>query len=805
MADLGGNDQFMAVMAFRDSEQRLAIGIPTEDGVVQTWYSDSANAQGKNVDWIDIAAGNLNGADTKDNMDEVVVAFKDDSKAINIMVPAAIDTPNKVTAYYRDDSSYGRGNVNYVSAAAGDLDGDGYDNEIIVVFKDGNKNLQTLILREQAGSQELKLLWSRSWTDNYRHGIAFSDFQTKITHPIDVATGDIDGDFQDEIILAFEDHNGNYSCGQYQVYGHVQILILDYIGDGSQKWSPKDINDDVWVDADPTEGCPQYSDRWGNIWPQSIGIAAADLDGDGGDEIALAYTFQNGNPGLWNSYARLWTYDYVDVSDPKYIDKKVCQNEKGDLVPCLRRTHKTTFLVDTALDKHVYDRLTLNAGDLDRDGDAEVVIGYAGWDGKLHIVTYDVEEKAIPKRKDLGISLYGAQLDEFALSMADIDADAVYGTYADNHFLAWNSYVESVVHSPPYWPGDNDYDTEAAFGISVGNGGGSGETSETSMGGSVTVKAEFDGVGPSFTAGWEKSCAVEQTDVIIETEGTTFRTIPPSVQPEKYYMDGVGYHMCPRCCYEYIENAYNTPVTICIPTYPCSEAKAGLDAWYKDRPHADPPEGVGDSWVPVGMNMARGKPSQQSSTAYSGVPERGVDGNTDGVYANGSVTFTDEGLHNWWGVDMLIIPAVHAVQMWNRTDAAPERLSDFYVFLSENPFNSEDPDVLRHDSGVWHYYHTGPAERLTTAAWSDFRDHAGKAPERSRELTGRYVRVQLTGSQNSVTGGSAGVGRALAGGPVAGQRAHNGYQKFHFDSPWWRQPGGGRGFHPQEERHPACG
>ena len=738
MADLGGNDQFMAVMAFRDSEQRLAIGIPTEDGVVESWYSDSANAQGKNVDWINIAAGNLNGADTKDNSDEIVVAFKDDSKAINIMVPAAVDAPNQVAAYYRDDSTYGRGNVNYVSAATGDLDGDGYDNEIITVFKDGNKNLQVMILREQAGSQELKLLWHRSWADHYRHGIAYSDWEMKTVHPIDVTTGDVDGDFQDEVIIAFNDNNGETKCGSAP-YGHVQLLVLDYIGDGNRIWSAKDINDQVFADVDPTEGCPwEYDDA--NLLTQTVYVAAADVDGDGRDEIALSFAFQNGWPPgskRWESFVRLSTYDYVDESEPDY---KICLNDNGNLVPCLQRRNNKIVL---HYFEYKMNRISMDAGDLDRDGMAEIALAYADYDNSLHIVTYDAKD-TINKRKDLKIRAGDEQIEKFNIAMADIDADAVYGTYANNHYLAWSSYVESVVHSPPYWPGDNDEDTEAAFGQSVGHGGGSGKTSETSIGGSVTVKAEFGGVGPSFTAGWEKSCAVEQTDVTIETEGTTYKTIPPSSQPENYYMDAVGYHMCPRCCYEYIENAYNTPVTICIPTHPCSEAQAGLDVWYKDRANADPPEGVGDSWVPVGMNFARGKPSQQSSTGYGGVPERAVDGSTDGVYANGSVTFTGEDQNSWWGVDMLIIPAVHAVQLWNRTDAAPERLSDFYVFLSENPFSSEDPDELLHDSDVWHYFHAGPADRLTTTAWSDFRDHTGNAPQRSRELTARYVRVQLT-------------------------------------------------------------
>ena len=742
MADLNGNDQAGAILAFRDSEKRIALGIPTQEGITTTWYSDQSNSQGKHVDWIDIAAGNLDGVDSGDSNEEVVIAFSDDSHAIHLIVPTEIDQPNQIASSYHDDTSDGRGKVEFVSVATGDLDGDGYDNEIITVFKDGNKNLQAMIFRIQAGSQTLKKIWARSWTDHYRHGIAYKDFLTSVghnEHPIDITTGDIDGDFQDEVILAFRDNNGSYSCGNYQVYGHVQLLVLDYTGEPSQTWRSSDIDDRIWKDVDPTAECPALSDEWGNIWPQSISVDAADLDGDGGDEIALAFTFQNGNPGYWRSYGHLWTLEQVEVSDPEY---QVCQDDNGNLIPCLqRRNHINLFGVEDA----IINRIRLDSGDLDRDGKAEIAIAWPDYKGFLHISSYDADQ-SLTLRKNHWINTRGIKVEQFDLAMGDLDSDAIYGTYANNHYTSWNSYVEAVVHAPPYWPDDNDKDTDAAFGKSVSHGGGTGQTSEDSMGGSVTVKAEFHEVGPSFTAEWEKSCAVEKTDTKIEVEGTTFKTVPPGEEPENYYMDAVGYHMCPSCCYDYIEDAFDTTVTVCLPSKPCSEGISGLDSWYKDKPHADPPEGVGDSWVPVGMNLARGKSSQQSTTEYDGEASRAVDGNTDGDFANGSVTFANGGPQPWWQVDMHIIPAVHAVQLWNRTDAAPERLSDFYIFLSEAPFNSNDPDVLLQDTSIWHYHHPGTAGELTTITWNDFEDHSGEAPERSKELTGRYLRVQLTGN-----------------------------------------------------------
>jgi uncharacterized repeat protein (TIGR01451 family) len=740
------NDQFIPVLAYRDSEKRVALGIPSEDGVIETWYSELNNSQGKNVDWIDIAAGNLDGIDTGDESEEVVLAFRDDSKALNVLAIKNIEVPNRAMGYYRDDSSNGRGKVKYVSVATGDLNGDGYNNEIITAFKDGNNHLQAMIFKKVAGKKKLQVLWSRSWTNNYRDNIAneglFGIYLSDL--PIDVTTGDIDGDFKDEAIVAFRDgyrDKSNTACENYQPHGFVQLLVLDGIDE-------KTYDDQVWAQVDTTTDCPKPNQELlTDIWTPTVSIAAADLDGDGGDELALAFsTSLYMQTGQYSSqshrYKNLWTFDFVDVSDPEY---KGCLSDDGnDMVPCLQDRHHK-WIWNHGGDWDV-DRISMDAGDLDRDGIAEIAVGITDIHKNLHIHTYDANEE-LTRRTNMKIEMGDEMTIEFKLAMKDIDGDAVYGNYTNNHYVDWNSYVESVVHSPPYWTEDNDRDTSAAFGSSVGHGGGSGQTSETSMGGSVTVKAQFHDVGPSFTAEYEKSCAVEQTDMIIQTEGTTVKTVTPFEDEEYYYMDAVGYSMCPRCCYDYIENAYNTPVTICLPQRPCSQAKSGLDAWYKDRAHAYPPEGVGDSWVPVGMNFARGMPTEQSSIAYGGVSSRAVDGNTDGDFANGSVTFTDIGSNNWWGVDMLIIPSVHAVQIWNRTDAEPERLSNFYVFLSEEPFSSNDPDVLRQDPNVWHYYHEGEAERLTTAAWSDFRDHNGGAPERSRELTGRYVRVQLTSSR----------------------------------------------------------
>ncbi|MBU1879077.1 MAG: hypothetical protein KJ734_09000, partial [Chloroflexi bacterium] len=218
MADLDGDGRQQIVMAFQDKYQRVAtarpISIrPNEPPDYDLWYSDSANCQGKNVAWVGIAAGNLDGPWTQDHDDEVVVAFSDNNHGLHLFTldKANLDRPNSRAAWYGDDATNGRGSVQYVAVATGDLDGDGYDNEIVTVFKDGNKDLQCVILQQRQGKQTLQVLWWRQWTTHDRHNIANDGFGQNFAHntqPVDVTTGDVDGDFQDEVILTFRDNNG---------------------------------------------------------------------------------------------------------------------------------------------------------------------------------------------------------------------------------------------------------------------------------------------------------------------------------------------------------------------------------------------------------------------------------------------------------------------------------------------------------------------------------------------------------------------------------------------------------------------
>jgi formylglycine-generating enzyme required for sulfatase activity len=58
-----------------------------------------------------------------------------------------------------------------------------------------------------------------------------------------------------------------------------------------------------------------------------------------------------------------------------------------------------------------------------------------------------------------------------------------------------------------------------------------------------------------------------------------------------------------------------------------------------------------------------------------------VDGRTEGGFGAGSVTHTGNGEAEWWEVDLGEETALESIVLWNRTDAAGERLADVVVKL----------------------------------------------------------------------------------------------------------------------------
>ncbi|MEU5725951.1 glycoside hydrolase N-terminal domain-containing protein [Micromonospora sp. NPDC047738] len=145
-----------------------------------------------------------------------------------------------------------------------------------------------------------------------------------------------------------------------------------------------------------------------------------------------------------------------------------------------------------------------------------------------------------------------------------------------------------------------------------------------------------------------------------------------------------------------------------------------------------------DEWkltVPVRVtvsrpNLALGKTATQSSVSSGGIPSRAVDGNTNGVWSAGSVTHTAAQRQPWWQVDLGAVQQIDEVAIWNRTDCCAARLTDYYLLISEEPFQAGSLDEALAQPGVWANHHSAQAGSPTVT------DVGQK---------GRYVRIQLAG------------------------------------------------------------
>lgn len=83
-----------------------------------------------------------------------------------------------------------------------------------------------------------------------------------------------------------------------------------------------------------------------------------------------------------------------------------------------------------------------------------------------------------------------------------------------------------------------------------------------------------------------------------------------------------------------------------------------------------------------GRNLALGGRAAQSSTGFNGPPQLAVDGNTSGVYEDGSVTHTATERDPWWEVTLAAPAPIHGLRVWSRTDGDLElRLEGFEVVL----------------------------------------------------------------------------------------------------------------------------
>ena len=129
--------------------------------------------------------------------------------------------------------------------------------------------------------------------------------------------------------------------------------------------------------------------------------------------------------------------------------------------------------------------------------------------------------------------------------------------------------------------------------------------------------------------------------------------------------------------------------------------------------------------IAAAQNVAKGKVATQSSI-YSGHDAKyAADGDEKGEF-----THTNSEQNAWWQVDLGASYNIGSIKLWNRIDCCGERLSDFYIFVSEKPF--ETTDINKNISQSSKYILNN--------------GQIGDSKQFSINANGRYVRVELSGT-----------------------------------------------------------
>lgn len=139
----------------------------------------------------------------------------------------------------------------------------------------------------------------------------------------------------------------------------------------------------------------------------------------------------------------------------------------------------------------------------------------------------------------------------------------------------------------------------------------------------------------------------------------------------------------------------------------------------------------------VTENLALNKPAYQSSTGSGGTADRAVDGNTNGTFANGSVTLSDHtatSYEDYWEVDLGGVALIDAINLYGRGDDCCEHdTKDVYVIMSETPFTTVSFQATLAHPGIVVIHNEGTVRRPSLINIANSQGGA---------VAARYIRVQ---------------------------------------------------------------
>ncbi|MDY7232673.1 hypothetical protein [Hyalangium rubrum] len=724
-ADLNGDGRDELVQAFRDADQRIQILSMSNAGTgtpsVSTWTTLPGTQIFRDIRWMATTAGNL---DRSSNLDEELsfgfvrpnglfdIYMLDGNSAGGIAQAAG-----QFQGWWKPSlSEASRVNVKYLGVASGDLDGDSYNDEIVVAFLDAEQMVQLIVLKYQQGyTNENKAL-------NYKE-IASARFMPNapLTGDLRVAVGNIDGGFRDEIVVAAGVVDADVRMNT-QLQLRTFKLAFDTTG--------------------AVIGLTPYS-----AWDQhfnfdSLALAVGDTDRDGLDEIALAF---RGYESTLSSGSRTVTVGYgfnALTLDAEY-NTLLIHNHLFDTADYRTGTE--------------FRNLSLAVGDLDKDGYQDLVASFK--DNQNYLQTVRLADMDSPGS---GLRLRSTRRDgsrkwpsDIKVVLGDWTNDSIRGYYEPvtgtplKCQVVVDPQISSAIFVPPFWKNINTQGLSGSIGKSSTVTASEQTTvtasSSHSISSYVGVGAGIEGVALEasvrVTAGREwgrsQSSGHGGSDFTTISEGWSHSADFAVI--EEHYSK----------CYTYQLRQGTQPIDgwsrVCEPLEVDQDATQ-LNIW--DVQFSPLNNTNTHQWVPIARDwsnlaLLRFPYAAQSSTCGKG-PDKAVDGRIQLDNNASSYATTCTSSAPWWQVDLGSSQAVGKVRVWNRpcdaksNEPCPVGLKDFYVFVSDTDFRtiSSDPNVLKNDPRVHASFHAGvaiPGMTFLTLA-------------QGQPITGRYVRIQMAGT-----------------------------------------------------------
>ncbi|MEM7134025.1 MAG: tectonin domain-containing protein [Chloroflexota bacterium] len=142
----------------------------------------------------------------------------------------------------------------------------------------------------------------------------------------------------------------------------------------------------------------------------------------------------------------------------------------------------------------------------------------------------------------------------------------------------------------------------------------------------------------------------------------------------------------------------------------------------------------------------------------------------DGVYNNLSVMHTQSENQPWWQVDLKNTYELESVKLFGRTDCCKDRLSDFYILISNNDMRGKTLSQLLSDPTVWKLYEPGVVDgnkEFSTPAVGRFvriqRRGAGYLQIAETQVFGKNKAIGKTATQSSQYNGATTAAKAIDG------------------------------------------